>query len=95
MEESRTRLLNDLATCQKVCDWLKANAVSRKTLNTKMGSYGWKHVVETEIGHYVTNGAFIAAAIHCGFNYKRCSSDSPNAYFNIREYKPAKAYSLV
>ena len=40
-----------------------------------------KLVVEQEIG-YVTNGAFIAAAVHCGFDFK-IEPDSPNPYFNM------------
>ncbi len=36
----------------------------------KRDSYKWKHVAEREIGEYVSHGAFIAAAIHCGFAYK-------------------------
>jgi hypothetical protein len=95
LAENRERLLGDVEVCSKVCDWLKEKAKERATLNREMGSYGWKHVIEKEIGEYVANGVFIAAAIHCGFNYKLISPESPNAYFNICKYRRAKSYCLA
>ena len=47
-----------------------------------------KHLAEDEIG-YVTNGAFIAAAIHCGFPYQLIP-DSPNVRFGISEKSLAR-----
>jgi hypothetical protein len=38
-------------------------------------------MAEKEIG-YVTNGMFICAAVHCGFDFK---IEQPNAMFNISE----------
>ena len=34
------------------------------------GSYGMKHVMENETGEYVSNGAFIQAALELGFPVK-------------------------
>jgi len=97
LAERREELLRQIDVCNKVCDWLKEKAKERATINRNMGSYGWKHVVENEneVGTYVANGVFIAAAIHCGFKYQLVSPDSPNAYFNICTYKPAKSYCLA
>jgi hypothetical protein len=59
-----------------------------------MGSYSLKHRVErwaTRRGvedYYVSNGAFIAAAIHCGFTQKWII-DTPNVWFNISKRSPA------
>ena len=53
----------------------------RKTVNTKVSSYTWKHVVERYCNSYVSNGEFICAALHLG--YKMRKSDGPNAWFNI------------
>jgi len=39
-------------------------------------------MAEQEIG-YITNGVFIAAAIHCGFDVK--FDGSPNVMINISE----------
>jgi hypothetical protein len=95
LAESREWLLREVEVCNKVCDWLKDKVKPRATVGRDIGSYGWKHIVEKEIGEYVGNGVFIAAAIHCGFNYKLVSPDGPNAYFNMCKYKPAKEHSLL
>ncbi len=80
LAESRDEMILDYDRFERVCNWLRQNGRSRKTINTQMGSYGWKHHVERDIGVYVTNGIFIAAAIHSGFRYKK---HAPNAYFNL------------
>jgi hypothetical protein len=56
----------------------------RKTINTSMGSYGWKHKVERDMGSYVSNGAFICAALYLNYKMKPIPN-SPNAYFNLRK----------
>src|SRR5215813_4530319 len=80
IESKRAALLDSAEACTKICEWL---AQIKKTPEPRMyaGSYFLKHVVEQEIG-YVTNGAFIAAAVHCGFDFK-IEPDSPNPYFNM------------
>lgn len=77
----RESLLLSSAECEKVCEWLEG-IVKRKTVNEKVTSYTLKHLVEQEMGGYVCNGAFIAAAIHCGFTYKTYPG-SPNVCFGI------------
>jgi hypothetical protein len=39
--------------------------------------------------HYVSNGAFIAAMWHEGYEIRRCSPGSPNACFNARYRRTA------
>ncbi len=54
-------------------------------INERHSSYGLKHMIEhSGAADYVTNGAFIAAAIHAGFTYK-LTPHSPNVMFNISE----------
>jgi hypothetical protein len=70
------------------CDWW-ALVLKRKGINTRPGqSYHLKHKAENwaETHGYKTTyfheGAFIAAAIYNGFNY-RPSNKSTSAWFNI------------
>lgn len=51
--------------------------------NRRQGSYGLKHDAEKWSGGYVSNGAFIAAAILEGYTVRRFPN-SPNCSFNIR-----------
>lgn len=51
----------------KLClEWLlkPENAIK---VRKEVSSYGLKHTIERDIGHYVSNGACIAAAIHAGY----------------------------
>ena len=52
---------------------------------TRGDSYGIKHIAEREKNTYITNGAFIAAAIAEGFQIKRAGSAGadPNVFLNI------------
>jgi len=67
--EDLTPYLLEIATC---ADWIHAYAHPRKSINRTWSSYGLKHIVEDSTlahaaGHYVCNGAFIAAAIGLGY----------------------------
>lgn len=80
----RADLIGQLDTCRKVATWLKQCTKAEARINRKCGSYTWKHIVEKELGTYVSNGAFIAAAIYCGYKCEPIKEDeNPNAYFNI------------
>lgn len=74
-------------------EWLQG-CVRRKTVNTSISSYTLKHMVEAwakksgRDDYYVSNGSFIAAAIHMGFEYTE-DFDSPNVRFNISKRSPA------
>lgn len=75
------------------CEWLKGlNKI--KTINTWRSSYSLKEYVEEwamskgETDSYVSNGAFIAAAVHMGFTWKQ-GFDSPNVLINFSRKSPA------
>ena len=70
-------------------EWLEKFARPQKGINHKMGSYGLKHVVENWAGSYVSNGAFIAAAMRLEYRIEPDEPRSPNARF--RMFIPAKA----
>lgn len=66
----------------------------RKTINTQMSSYGWKHVVERyynkqsgKTDTYIANGDFICAALILGYKMLYNRQNGPNAYFNLRRYE--------
>jgi len=81
-KEEQDRLLNSVKAFNETCAWLlQINKI--KSINTKHSSYGLKHIVEKDIG-YITNGVFIAAAIHCGFDFK-VEEGNPNVSFNMSE----------
>lgn len=61
-------------------DWISTWLMPRKTINTMRGSYVLKHMVEKDKSTYITNGAFIKAAIELGYKYKQ---NGKNAYFNV------------
>ena len=65
--------------------WLRKQN-PRKTISKLCTSYGLKHQVEREMGHYVSNGSFIAAAILQGLKIQRCGS--LNAYLALGKAKP-------
>jgi hypothetical protein len=82
LEAERKELLESSKSCARVCEWL-ADLKPIKTINRGHTSYGLKDLAEREIG-YVTNGAFIAVAVHCGFTYET-RPDSLNVFFGISE----------
>lgn len=76
-------------------EWLN-KAKKTMTINRDNSSYGLKHMAESyhrNIGVvddcYISNGAFIAAAVLAGFTIERCRVDSPNAYMNISKRFPS------
>jgi hypothetical protein len=71
--QHQREILRDETQAFAAClTWLAA-CKKRNTVSAGESSYGYKHRVEkcfSEIGVYVPNGAFIAAAIHAGFSYE-------------------------
>jgi|TARA_R100001530_G_scaffold2059_1_gene3483 hypothetical protein len=66
------------------CKWIKDNCISRKSINKDFSSYWLKHVCERNMGHYIPNGCFIAAALANGYEYQNdCGFGEVNACFNI------------
>ena len=64
-------------------DWLRAFGEKTKTIRPNWHSYGLKHVVERWRGTYISNGAFIAAALLEDYNITPNGYGSLNAYFNL------------
>jgi len=61
--------------------WIKSTCTPTVRIHRKTGSsYYLKHVVEREMSHYVSNGAFIIAALMSG--YRRTGGFNP--YFNLK-----------
>ena len=71
-------LLASSKACSRICKWL---STVERTKNPNFSSYALKHCAEAEIGS-ISNGAFIAAAIHCGVPYKEVPG-SINVNFGI------------
>jgi hypothetical protein len=82
-QKERDRLLEEVEGCTLTEAWVK-RLTKTSTFNRKHSSYVLKHVLERTVG-YCTNGAFIAAMIHCGFDYKRCREHGQNVWFNVSE----------
>jgi hypothetical protein len=57
--------------------WLE-KVPKRKTFNPHNSSYGIKEAAEKWTGDYISNGVFIAAAIHAGFRVAQIPG-TPNA----------------
>lgn len=73
-------------------EWL-ARCGRRKTINETSSSYNLKHEAEESAGHYIANGALIAAALHLGFKIKPASNNyGPNVLLNItaQRYRPQR-----
>lgn len=64
--------------------WLKTKK-TQKTINSKTGSYGIKHIIERELKTYVCNGALIAAVIHLGIPYKLANTPNIHVAIGIKE----------
>lgn len=82
--EGQAELGRHLDQVAIAADWIKLQ-VPIASMNLRCSSYTYKHDVERwhrkrgeEV--YVSNGAFIAAAIGLGFRYQL---DGPNVYFNF------------
>ena len=87
-------------------EFIEQCCVELKNIKVKgaSSSYGWKHSAEGwfrdgNVGAaylpkganaYISNGAFIAAAIALGYKTKRQSPKSPNVYFNMSLTREAK-----
>jgi len=67
--------------------WVSEWVTPRKSINRQRDSYGLKDDVERWHGSYISNGAFIQAAVECGYVAERISPDCPNARFNMSYVK--------
>lgn len=77
-DEDRRRLERNRHDVLAASEWIARRTRRTKGI-TRWWSYGWKHVMERETGLYVTNGAFILAAIALGFTH----TNEHNPSFNM------------
>ncbi|MBB5413762.1 hypothetical protein HDG34_007743 [Paraburkholderia sp. HC6.4b] len=78
----------DYEQVQMVIRFLLTFCERRKTFNEKANSYRLKHCVENwadEMGMpmWISNGAFILAALICGYRDQHCGIGSPNCTFDM------------
>jgi len=112
VEDARTKFMDETSVEEFL---LALTFVSRltptKVINSRAGSYGLKHDAERQpctfpdgrpLGHgYISNGAFIVAAVHAGFRFKTYEDarglPSLNVAFNMsaRSITKARAGSNV
>ncbi len=69
IREEQAALLGKADECTKICEWL-ADVDKIWGINTSRSSRDLKQIFEDDTGVQVSNGAFIAAAVHCGFPYE-------------------------
>ena len=86
-------LAEDFLLQVDLCQEVISRLPTRRSVDQKgHSSYRWKHIVEGKLReegrpHYVSNGAFIAAALLQGLEVERLNG-GPNARFNIfRRYR--------
>lgn len=78
----------------KICEeWIGKFAQPQNTENPRAFSYSLKHIVENWAGKYVTNGAFIQAAVLHG--YKAKPLNGINAIFNMALLLPEDNWKRV
>lgn len=82
-DEERAQLLEVTDEIEAARQWL-ARQHRIATLNQRRTSYGLKHIAERTMGRYISNGAFIAAALLDGWQTKRLNN-GPNALLNISQ----------
>jgi len=80
-KQERRILLNSVERFESACLWLQG-VEKMQAINTRYTSYFIKHIAERRIGGHLSNGVFIAAAIHCGFSYQ-IARHYPNVLFNM------------
>lgn len=79
---NRQRLLNAVAEFEAALAWLDAVPRTKTVGSRAASSYFWKHLAERSAGRYLSNGAFIAAALTFGFPVKRIGN-TPNCLVGI------------
>lgn len=87
----REELASNEDNVREVAAWLRANVTPIKT--PTQGSYGMKHVVERQLGRYVSNGELIADALIVGYPFRHV--EGPNVLLGMsqRDVKRLKSTS--
>ena len=83
--EGRRQLRDEAKSVLWTAGWLRTNVAPIKTINGRRSSYGLKHIAERFYEEaYITNGAFVAAALIVGYPFK-LPYDSHNPCFGMSE----------
>ncbi len=84
--EMRRDLLGNAGDIAAAREWIVDNMVEINSINHRRTSYNIKHTYERAAGQYVTNGAFIAAALLAGFRTNGSPTrEQRNVSFNMSE----------
>lgn len=104
VEKGQAELTSHLDECNRALRFLRL-VDRRKSFNERVGtSYGLKHQAQFFLEHadvdppedpYVSNGAFICAAVHAGFEVRLSPGGSPNVEFNMSSRSPVFAWRRV
>jgi hypothetical protein len=76
----------------KVLNWIKEKILPRKTVYSCITSYGLKHILDRDIGIYLTNNQFKDAMMMCG--YKPKDANELNWHYFISGKSPAFARTV-
>ena len=83
------KLMKDLSIKEQemVIEWINVNIYPRKTVLNSYTSYGIKHILERELGIYLTNNQFKDAMLICG--YYPINPNELNWTYRISKQSPA------
>ena len=84
-----SELADHLSEIQLCYDWLKRQNIGQRVGAHDHSSYLLKHAVEAFADTYVSNGAFLCAAIIANVPYKRIRN-TPNAFVAVRGNRQRK-----
>ena len=82
----------EVEICQQ---WIEKFCKPIKIFNPDIYSYSLKHTVAKWAGKYISNGAFILAAINMEYKIQGAGNRSPNAIFNMQLLLPEHACKRV
>ena len=81
LAKGRADLAAHLEQCGYAALWMGTKRKTR-TFCDRWTSYGLKHLMEEEVGVYVSNGEFIVGCLFAGFDVRPCG-DSLNVEVNV------------
>ncbi|NJO98078.1 MAG: hypothetical protein HC764_20505 [Pleurocapsa sp. CRU_1_2] len=77
---------------KKAINWIEQSNFSQiASFNREHSSYMLKHLVEAQIGQYVSNESLIVAMVNCGFKGKPIVMGSSVYCFNVSQKSVNKA----
>ena len=90
--KARKDLYSNLNTVSECIDWMSANYVANVSTKNLSSSYGLKHIIEKDLGHYVSNGCLVAAVEALHISCKKFDQSDSNIYlpFNLKSLNEIK-----